>query len=306
MKFKFIISKWGNFAFFVQNLSNWHFSCRQNYNLLWEKELGKLSPEEKRALETFKKVRSRFPSGKTFFEQSFFTKKDPWKNIKKNLSSQDYKAIEKTFLMLNDRFQILYKQDYPSLKIWQENLKKRNNELLSKKITKILRLLYNTHNKTKKIINVYLLFSSIDQRGGGANIDEKSISIEVSRQPLALIDYMIGIIWHEVIHLCFDKEYFLSLVQKKFPEDWKTISLIKEMTAISLFPKGILANKFLKINTSQKETLHLKLPVKYNRQLLSITDSYVKQQKPFDEKYIDQLYTIISNLNKKEKCCTLE
>ena len=67
MKFKFIISKWGNFAFFVQNLSNWHFSCRQNYNLLWEKELGKLSPEEKRALETFKKVRSRFPSVKTFF-----------------------------------------------------------------------------------------------------------------------------------------------------------------------------------------------------------------------------------------------
>jgi len=83
MKFKFIISKWGNFYFFVQNLSEWHFSCRKNYNVLWQKELGILSPKEKKALKVFKKIRSNFPSGKTFFEQAFFTKKNPWNDIKK-------------------------------------------------------------------------------------------------------------------------------------------------------------------------------------------------------------------------------
>lgn len=302
MKFKFIISKWGNFYFFVQNLSEWHFSCRKNYNLLWQKELGILSQEEKRALKVFKKIRSHFPSGKTFFEEAFFTKKTPWNNIKKHLPTKDYKAIKNTFLVLNDKFQKLYKQDHPSLKSWQKDLKKTNNNKPSfKDTTEILRLLYKNHRVTKETINVYLLFSSADQRGGGANIDEKSISIEVSRQSLTTINYIIGIIWHEAIHLCFEKEYFLPLVQKKFPGDWGTISLIKEMAVISLFPKGVLANKFLKINKNKKESLHAKLPIKYNKELLSIANSFIKKRKYFDENYIEKLYTIISKLDKNLK-----
>jgi len=55
MKFRFIISKWGNFYFFIQNLSEWHFSCRKKYNALWQKELGSLSLEEKQTLKVFKK-----------------------------------------------------------------------------------------------------------------------------------------------------------------------------------------------------------------------------------------------------------
>ncbi|MDD2677883.1 MAG: hypothetical protein PHN95_00475 [Candidatus Pacebacteria bacterium] len=302
MKFKFIISKWGNFYFFVQNLSEWHFSCRKNYNVLWQKELGILSPKEKKALKVFKKIRSNFPSGKTFFEQAFFTKKNPWNDIKKNLPTQHYEAIKNTFLVLNDKFEKLYKEDYPSLKFWQENLKKTNDKKSPfKDITEILCLLYKNYRITKKTINVYLLFSSTDQRGGGANIDEKSISIEISRQPLTAINYIIGIIWHETIHLCFEKEYFLPLVQKKFPGDWDTIFFIKEMTVISLFPKGLLANKFLKVNKNKKESLHLKLPIKYNEWLLSITNSYIKKRKHFDENYIEKLYTIISKLDKKLK-----
>jgi hypothetical protein len=302
MKFKFVISKWGNFYFFVQNLSEWHFSCREKYNILWQKELGKFSQEEKKALKIFKKIRSDFPSGKTFFEQSFFTKKNPLDDIKKNLPAQDYKAIKNTFLVLNDKFQKLYKQDYPFLKFWQEGLRKINNMRLSfKDITKILGLLYKNHKVTKKTINVYLLFSSTDQRGGGANIDEKSISVEISRQSLTTINYIIGIIWHEAIHLYFEKEHFLPLVQKQFPEDWGTISLIKEMAVISLFPKGILANKFLKINKNKKESLHAKLPIKYNKQLLSTTNSFIKKQKYFDKSYIEKLYKIIPKLDRKLK-----
>ncbi len=302
MKFKFIISKWGNFYFFVQNLSRWHFSCRKIYNDLWQKELGKLSPKEKKALRIFKRIRSRFSSGKTFFEQAFFTKKNPWNNIEKNLPAQDYEAIKNTFLILNDKFQKLYKQDYSSLKFWQENLKKiSDSKSSSKDIAEILCLLYKNHKATKKTINVYILFSSTDQRGGGANINEKSISVEISRQPLTTINYIIGIIWHEAIHLCFEKEYFLPLVQKKFPGDWDTISLIKEMTVISLFPKGVLANKFLKINKNKKESLHAKLPIKYNKGLLSITNAFIKKRKYFDENYIEKLYTIISKLDKNLK-----
>lgn len=302
MKFKFIISKWGNFYFFVQNLAEWHFSCRKNYNALWQKKLGRLSPEEEKALKVFKKIRSHFPSGKTFFEQSFFTKKNPWDDIKKNLPTQSYEAIKNIFLVLNNKFQKLYKQDYPFLKFWQESLNKTNDsKSSSKNITKILCFLYKNHEVTKKTMNVYLLFSSADLRGGGANIDEKSVSVEISRQPLTAINYIIGIIWHEAIHLCFEKEYFLPLVQKKFPGNWNTISLIKEMTVISLFPKGVLANKFLKINGDKKESLHSKLPIKYNKQLLSITNSSIKKQKCFDESYIEKLYAIISKLDRKLK-----
>jgi len=48
MKFKFKISKWANFYFFTQNLSEWHFSCRKEYNKNWRDVLSTFTPEQEK------------------------------------------------------------------------------------------------------------------------------------------------------------------------------------------------------------------------------------------------------------------
>jgi hypothetical protein len=55
MKFKFKISKLANQFFFISNLSEWHFSCRQFYNQEWLKQTEPLTDNEKQILKEFKK-----------------------------------------------------------------------------------------------------------------------------------------------------------------------------------------------------------------------------------------------------------
>jgi len=135
MNFKFTVNKWSNFYFFVQNLSEWHFSCRKNYNIFWQQQFGKLTTKEKKALENFNKIRLRYDQGKTCFEKSFFTKKNPWRSLSLTLTSKEYKVIYNIFSLFQNRFEKLYKEESPLLKKWKILLsKKANDQTLGKKI----------------------------------------------------------------------------------------------------------------------------------------------------------------------------
>lgn len=298
MKFEFIISKWANFYFFVQNLSEWHFSNRKEYNILWRKELGDFSPEEENALKNFKEIRSDYPSGKTFFEQAFFKENDPWLKIENDLTADKYKILKNTFDLFKNKFEALYKNDLPFLEQWQQELEKKANEKSStESISKILSVLYNVP-LLEITISVYLLFSSPTRRGGGANIDGSSVSVETSRQSMSIasVSQLIGLIWHETVHLCFEKNHFVALLEKKMPNNREAIYLIKELTVCALFPKGVLAINFLQINKNKEESLHAKIPIQYNKQLLALAEIYVQENKPFDDLYIEKIHSMASEL----------
>jgi hypothetical protein len=302
MEFKFIINKWSNFYFFVQNLSNWHFSCRKKYNILWQKELGKLSSEEKKALKIFKKIRLRYGPGKTCFEKAFFTKRHPWQLLSSTLTVKEYQDIDKIFVIFQNKFEKFYRKEYPFLQRWQKLLNKTtNNKTLNKKITRVLDVLYSTNTTDKKTVNVYLLPSSPNAIGGGANIDKKCISLEISHYPIEKSNHALGIIWHEIIHLVFEKEYFFPILKKSFPNDRGALNLIKEITHRALFPRGILAKKFLRINRSKKELLHRKISPLRTKQILSLVSPYIQKNKPLDDQYVKKLFSIVSKLKGEVK-----
>ena len=176
---------------------------------------------------------------------------------------------------------------------WREALNRNiNDPVLIKSITVILNTLYNTPPLTKEI-KIYLLLSASNQRGGGANIDEQSISVELSRQQFNQIESIIGLIWHETIHLCLEKIYFLQVVNKKFPNDLDAFRLIKEVTVTALFPKGILAQRFFQ---SKWNIIHAKIPPQYTKPILDIAESYVNQNKYFDDEYIEKIYSVTKQL----------
>lgn len=287
MRFEIIINKSANFYFFIQNLSKWHFSCREEHNLYWQNILNKFSKEEITALKNFKRIRLKYPASKSIFEQSFFLKKYPFKNLKSNLSKKGYESVYKTFLLFTNKFNIIYRQELIKLKSWKMvlNTKLNKNKFINK-IDKILSVLYNVHPSQNKI-NIYLLISSKKNFGGGANINNKSITLEISQLPLNKYKKALGIIWHEIIHLLYEKRYFMPLIKKIHPKNDKKFSKILEIASYSLFPQGILGKKFF--NTPLGNNKYFGRHGKKAKIYFNLMNKYVEQNKKLDERYIENL-----------------
>lgn len=293
MGFKIIIKKWAVFYFFIQNLSEWHFSNRKDYNIMWRKEVRPFTHEQEKALKLFKKIHKNYSFGKNYLGHYFFLRKNPLEDLKNKLPKKDFNDIESIFSLFEEEFKIFYKRELPLLKKWKNNLEKKiNNPKIIKSILKTLNALYNTNIQSKKV-KIYLLPSSPKAAGGGANVGKDGISLECSRLSLNQINRVIAIIWHEMVHCFFEKEYFFPLIKNEFPQDRDAVNLIKEATASSLFPNGVLGKKILK---TKGESLNRKLPNKYNKPIIKLTESYIRRNKVFDEHYIDKLYLITSKL----------
>lgn len=294
MKFKIIIKKWAVFYFFIQNLSEWHFSCIKEYNETWRRELGKFTPEEKKFLTEFKTIHQKYTFGKNYLGQYFFLANKPLDAIKQNLSEHDSNIILQTFSVFNRKFNIFYKKELSLLKKWKLLLdKKLNREAKNKKITGILNIIYNNHNP-KVNLDVYLLPSTQNVSSGSGYVgNNKGITAAISRQPLKNYDYSVAVIWHEAIHRCFEKQYFMPLLKDIFSSDRDTINLVKETTASSLFPNGLLGKKFLK---KHGNLLNIRIPKRYNNQILRIIKPYIKYKITLNADYANDLYNVVKEL----------
>ncbi len=295
MKFLFIINKWANFYFFVQNLSEWHFSNRKKYNQIWKKELGPLSFQEKKALKKFKNIHLKYPFEKKYLGQFFYSEKDPWKMLGKQLSKKELSALRNIFSIFQSKFEILYKKDLPLLKKWQKTLQeKANNKSLINSINKTLSTLYNVP-LLRGDVKVYLLFSPTSNFGGGSSTGDKAITLEISRLPLKKVKPAIGAIWHETIHLYYEKAYFLPLLDKVIPGDQESKDLIQEATTRMVsFPGGFLDKKVLQSRNTANN-----LPQKHLQPLAdlkSLISNYIQKNKSLDKDYIKKALIILSDL----------
>jgi len=296
MRFKFIIKKWANFYFFVQNLSEWHPRAVKHYNLFWKKRLGKFSLKEEKALRSFKKIRKNYEIGQTFFEVAFFVSNNPWRVLKDKLSLKEYKKMREIFNLFENKFGLIYKKDLPLLRRWKKFLENKTNEFnkqsLLKEIIRVLSILYNTQPKIKEI-NVYLLLSSSDCTSGTAKtIDNQSITICVSCFPIEQAHSVLGGMWHEICHLVFEEEYFMPLIRRNFPELLKGEMPLYEIALLSLFPAGVLGQKFFKSpppNSSYFGAFSQK-----SSQFLSLMEEYVLQKKPLNKEYLRKLTSLIT------------
>ncbi|MDD4762053.1 MAG: hypothetical protein PHZ25_03475 [Candidatus Pacebacteria bacterium] len=290
MRFLFTVNKLANFYFFIQNLSEWHFSNRKDYNVLWCNKVGELSLKEKDVLQQLKEIHSRHSFGKSYLGKYFFLKQDPWMNLGRELPEEDFKKIKDVFYVLEGKFDLLWNEELPLLKRWEKELQiKANDPLISKYVIDILNALFNI-KVAKSKIGVYLLFSSEEHTGGGANINKKNVTIEVSRYPVENIEHVLGIIWHETIHLRFQNKHFFSLVLKQ-THDRKKANLINEIVISSLFPRGILGVRIFKNKPAHK--LAEEVDSIQTIKILNLTKEYVDKKKSLDKNYIESITKLL-------------
>ncbi len=249
----------------------WHF-CHKEYNDVWLKITGELTPLEKKSIEEFK----------IFLQKNY---KNYWEILdfifNKN-KLPDNKKIKNIFKLTEKKFEKIWisiKKDLPSTKI---NLEKLINKNLKKtqKIIKKIKIFYNTNAIVKNTkIHIILLPNTVES-GGGKFIPKNNVVLEGNKNKFTKI-IMFEILIHEMIHLYFESD----LKQNLYPQFSKQIDYnkLKEIIASSLIPKGYLSYRFLKtkLNHSVK-----------NFPLIKLAEKYIESNKPIDDSFIKECIKI--------------
>jgi len=290
MNFKIKFNKWSNFYFFVQNLSLWAAHCNEGYNKYWRNGLGDFTNEEKKLLEGFKDVRRRYRKSRSFFEYAFYKKEDPWEVLEEKLSSKDYRRVRDAFDVLEDKFDKIYSEELSNLEGWKEKLEKEIKKNKIKNIQEVVEDLYGIESFPEEI-TLYLLLSSPDSRGGDSYVDEESINLKISQSNESAA-YILSLAWHEILHLLVKKSKF-SETLRKLSFNVRFRGNILEYSITSLFPKGVLGERFFDVEVGEKERIRNDISSEDGRELIDISKKYIEEGRSFDENYIKIILEII-------------
>ncbi len=260
MKFIFKISRLDNLYFFISNLTEFHFSCRKHFNIDWISATGPLNQEDKKALKDIKPIFEKYgfvtKNNKSLYLGKYFycpEDKEKFDSLKKYLLPEEYKRINNSFNVIENRFNKIYNEKM--LENWKLALEK---ELSSEKFLKLFNFSQRFFNPTKKnsVLNVHLLASpSVTwSSSGNANLGDKDITLEVPVFNLTeeQVELAVCILLHELSHIWFENSSNYSIA-KKFSGD--NLSLVKEILIDSISPSGFPAQKYSKASNPFKRFL---------------------------------------------------
>ncbi|MBU1557460.1 hypothetical protein KKC45_00670, partial [Patescibacteria group bacterium] len=98
MQFNIKYNRIGNKFFFISNLSEWHFSCRDYYNEIWLNEVGPLTREEKDSLFEIREILQKYDFNK-YLGLFFMTSNENtvWSLLKKHIEEEEVHILKKVF-----------------------------------------------------------------------------------------------------------------------------------------------------------------------------------------------------------------
>jgi hypothetical protein len=293
IRFNFKISRWANFYFFVQNLSAWHLSCRRRYNEHWRNTLPVFSEKQEELLIEFARIRKEHPEVKSVFEQAFFLSDDPLSTLEANLPKKEILMIREIFSSQKNNFNTIYSTEESKLEKWKSKLEESLlGETLNEAIIKELSLLFSVEIVEPISIRVFLLIAPAGH-GGMVNMAENTITQDLSNLPLDYSKLVISTIWHETIHLCFEKPFFRALIKKHAMDREDRMFKYSEIIVSSLFPLGILGKKFFSLKITNDIYSMFKLNESQTGRIMNLTNKYVENEVPFDRAYLIELDRII-------------
>jgi hypothetical protein len=253
MKFNIKYSRLGNKFFFISNLSEWHFSCRQNYNEVWKSIIGKLNTDEQKYLLLFKKILQKYGFN-NYLGLHFIipaNEKSAHRKLNKIISKKEFEIIKKTFDLFEDKFKI----------VWQPSILQNNKKVLEKIINKYSGNLFKDVSKlfgvVKRNFNIYLIHHPYNDSyvAGGANIKKYGVTMECNKLSLLdinTIENAISVILHEFFHMIYGKKVRVMADSFCKNENSSLIpyrsekNIVEEIVAHAMFSGiGYLSNKYL-------------------------------------------------------------
>lgn len=333
MKFKFKISKLANQFFFISNLSEWHFSCRKNYNKEWLKQTGPLNKKEKKALDDFRKIIKNYGfthdknRRSVYLGQIFFIcpENQIWEKLERFVEENEFKKIQQIFKVFQPRFEKIWNN-----KSLNERVGKVKKSLTKQNIKSLFKNLYQLL-PNKSLPRDFMVVSIISPlkgkyitAAGGANLDNHHITLEIPWLKLNTweLEHSTGVLAHEIAHILFRLSNLRNIIQmtiKKFrapmfikPLKRSMIELIEELVISSMIPSGYLAQKYYKFkpvnmfSESFKDIYQEVLKLRQRRlanthrvfryfiwQLYPLAAYYLKSNKKIDKFFIEEVARLI-------------
>jgi hypothetical protein len=294
LKFEPKILRYANLYFFIQNLSEWHFSNRKKYNEVWRSELS-FSEEANVCLKEFRIIHEQYPfDDNHYLGRPFFLYEDPWPTIKLLTGEDNYFKIKNIFTILEPYFNTIYLKDEERLKEWSAIIAKPEFIEKASELNKILADFYEC-SPYSETCTIYLLLSTKEKNGGTAGtINDHSITLELSRTPVELEKQVLNIIWHELIHLYFRNCKLFPLLKEYTNNDLGKMHKIDELIASSLIPGGLLKDYTLnKINISNiHKNFNSRIASEKIISVQKLIYPYLKQKRSINTKLIEKLCTV--------------
>lgn len=246
---------------FLQNLTEWHHVCIRTDNVIWERELGGFSEEEKKAIDDFRVIMGKYPQYNEKGLYSIYTAsispKERSERLQKNVSAKDRKTIEKCLSTIENSFsRIWQKRESKLLRARQEfieNLKNFETSGKGERLAKDLTTFFGFSGKTDKL-KTFFLMREVPGTGGSACLRPDAMALN------GLGKLKLSVFYHELIHNTWELnpryqqllEEAVGSVDKGMADYLKGTGLhggdiheiIHEYAIGSLLPNGYLGEKY--------------------------------------------------------------
>lgn len=319
VNFEFRVNKTSNLVHFVTNMSNWHFSCRGYSNRFWIEKTGELTEKEKKMLEDFSLVLQKSPFGNNYWGKKLLAQ-DNIESIvnqaKAIFADDDYRIFKEAISLFTPRFEKLWIEEEEKLTNWRTALEEGQNKFKLNGLEEDLNKLFDYKAKLEGKITVILLMAGPNNSAsGGANVDKKILTLELSQTPIDFMRPVLLTLWHETVHELWDKPSDLSIkiddflsrneIVNPYPNIPMTI-LFKEAIMESLLPRGFMAQKYFGFpsrdyyaktltNLSPKDGLSYWRTFS-GSQLMLLSESYIKNGRSVDAEYFNEIKQLLKQI----------
>lgn len=241
LNFTFTYQKTSSLFHFIENLSEWHYSCRLGDNKEWLAQTGELTLEEQVALGEMRLLLQKYDFGEKFLGIPFITISEEriWEVIKEWVEPDEYTTLHTVFQVFSPRFNILWQQEEAKLHAWKNKLEELVGQKSYGKQIEGLETFFNIKVQSKTV-KVCLLINASEKGGGGnANMGDRIVTLDCSSMNIELVKRLYSTLWHETIHLVFEKEQLNSLL-KDFLKDKGNFLMQSALGQILKSPTALL------------------------------------------------------------------
>ncbi|MEK7520878.1 MAG: hypothetical protein AAB560_02250 [Patescibacteria group bacterium] len=311
LKFEFIIDKGANFAYWAQLLlGSWSWYFEKENSQLFLEEMGTFSKEEQKALEKLRMILQKKGNQYRWLWQRYGNQ--PFDN---GQDEEVYNLIKSAF---DQKFQLLWNKESPSLKQWKTELERYNFEKLLPAFRNIAIFLGLAENLDLTHPKIKLLISGNFPTGATRADFKNLIILNVSRVPLIKISRAAGVLIHECAHLLNNEGGFMNklIEAADYPNikvdggyKWKYLIGETVLKSVSSHRANTYIGKLLDFSDSERkndEDLSHKLPLReYGYEFLiriaasrlfPETIAYIEAGKVIDQMHINNAVNILADL----------
>lgn len=321
MQFEFAYTKTGSLFHFVSNLSEWHIACRKRDNVNWLTKTGLLSQEEKIALKGIRPILKKYNYGKKFLGIPFIRSSDDhaWVAVKEWVGVESYQVLRQVFKVFTPRFEEIWSREEPKLKKWQERLGDLTKEQETQGLVSDLEAFFNV-SANSAAVAVFLLINSTQRgSGGNANVGKGAVVLDCSSTKLESANWVLATLWHETIHLVFEKQQFEPLLREFLKKHGHFIlkshvaqllgrptPVIQEAVLEALVPAGLLAKRYFDLDAEKLHQEQLgknyervrRNPKNYRlwytfaaQKLMPLIEEYLRNKRSIDTKFLEATFS---------------